>query len=432
MNNEPKRRPDGRYLIWVRVAKGPKGRVPAFGRTPQAARERALELRQAYMEAAENSPTPLPTWPIGSFAEFVYKVWTPHVYPEIRLSTEAKYNAIVVHHLLPALADARMAEIGYDEALYLRNSIRRHDGRPGEPSNAHVAEVVYRFREIMGLYHALEGAKGRFVRRDWALVDAPAKPKKKKRVTPPEGFIVSLLKVATPAERGAVFGLGVLALRRGEFCGLLKSRIDRRAMLLTVDQQRSIFTGASPAPTKRDPRVLPLTPALLAKIDEFADPRSVYVFTDEQGRPWSPDHLTKRIPQLCYRATIAKVEAHLGHELPPEIKVAVLSHDTPVDIQMDLLRTAAEEAGLVPEDVIVKRSGPHDLRSYAASNLSMLGCDLGTIMEILGHTELDTTMIYVNSRDAEKRDALDQLLTRWPRAEDFQSSIPEEVAEAAL
>jgi len=383
MNNEPKRRPDGRYLIWVRVAKGPKGRVPAFGRTPQAARERALELRQAYMEAAENSPTPLPTWPIGSFAEFVYKVWTPHVYPEIRPSTEAKYNAIVVHHLLPALADARMAEIGYDEALYLRNSIRRHDGRPGEPSNAHVAEVVYRFREIMGLYHALEGAKGRFVRRDWALCDAPAKPKKKKRVTPPERFIVSLLKIATPAERGAVFGLGVLALRRGEFCGLLKSKIDREQLRLLVNEQRTPITGDRPVPTKGEERTIPLTAALLAKMDELAAPRSVYVFADEKGRPWKPNELSKRIPALCVRAG-------------------------------------------------VQRSTPHDLRSYAASNLSMLGCDLGTIMEILGHTELDTTMIYVNSRDAEKRDALDQLLTRWPRAEDFQSSIPEEVAEAAL
>lgn len=389
MHNEPKRRPDGRYLIWVRIAPGPKGRIPAYGANPQAARERAAAIGQAYADEPV-SQTPLPTWPEGSFADFVYNVWTPHVYgsnaqgsPKIKGTTKAKYNGLVTNHLLPApvtnrdsrptthvqLAYVPIAKIGYDEALDLRNSIRRHDGREGQPSDAHIREVMMRFREIMGLYRAIEGAKGVFVREDWKVVSVPEKPKKKKLKTPPVGYTLEILKVATFSEKGLILGAGVFGLRRGEIAGLMKSRIDRVAMTLTIDKQRHPLLGEAPADTKSDERIIPLTPGLLAKLDELADPRSIYVFTNEDGRPWRPDAITERIPQLCERAG-------------------------------------------------VKRSTTHELRHYAASNLALMGTPGVIIQEILGHTEFNTTDIYLHGRDAEKGAALDSLLSMWTAPEE--------------
>lgn len=40
------------------------------------------------------------------------------------------------------------------------------------------------------------------------------------------------------------------------------------------------------------------------------------------------------------------------------------------------------------------------------------GFDLPLVMEILGHTKLDVTMLYMNRKSAEKRKALEGLLNR--------------------
>jgi integron integrase len=63
-------------------------------------------------------------------------------------------------------------------------------------------------------------------------------------------------------------------------------------------------------------------------------------------------------------------------------------HDT--HVQMAVKR-AAEAAG------ITKRVTPHTFRHTYASHLLMSGCDLPTIQRLLGHGDIKTTMIYVQT-----------------------------------
>ncbi len=110
-------------------------------------------------------------------------------------------------------------------------------------------------------------------------------------------------------------------------------------------------------------RELPLTPETLQALARYVRPGEIYLFGPRAGGPVDPGSATKAMPRLC------------------------------------------KAAGVPP-------MGLHDLRSYAASNLRALGCDPWEIMEILGHSDIDTTTIYVDADDEGKRKALGGLLKR--------------------
>ena len=64
----------------------------------------------------------------------------------------------------------------------------------------------------------------------------------------------------------------------------------------------------------------------------------------------------------------------------------------PADVQM-VVRHAAQWAGLK------KQVSPHVLRHGFATDLLMQGCDLFSLSKMLGHTNLDTTAIYLHVAD---------------------------------
>lgn len=371
-------RADGRYLAWARIAPGPKGRIPVYSRVSQEeadkkARETEAKAKEPERPSQEAGLLGPDDFEPGTFGHFVYQVWVPHVYPTKRATTKRKYGSLLACHILPGLAFQQISEIGYAEMKRYADGLKRADGKGALP-NAQKAEAIMRVREILKLYNTLAGARGEKTRTDWALVPAPAKPKKKKRSEKDEDFTQRFLAHCEPHEVGPHFAALFLGLRRGEACGLRWSKIDRKALTITVAEQIQPETGTEIVDTKGDERTIPCPLELLQMIDKLGDLDSEFVFTYPyfgKGRrkperkpnmtPWPPNQLSKATPAICQRA-----------ELP--------------------------------------KTGFHELRSHAANNLRRLGMDPWLIMEILGHSEIDTTTIYMDGHAKEKREGIAKLL----------------------
>lgn len=340
-------RKDGRWMARIRR----KGERPlaVYGKTEQEAEEKLAALAKA-----GSGPAP-PAYSAGTFAEFVYSVYTPHVYPDIRNTSRRKYDELFRYHILPALGRLPIAEIGIQEMQALRQGLKRTDRRKGPLSPTHVREIVLREKEVLKLAHGL----GYTSRTDWRIAKAPDRPRKKPRIEPDPDFTERLLLAAEGTYMvGPLFCALFLGLRRGEICSLKWKAIDRKNLRIVVSEQLQAIDGQ--VRTKGDTRVIPVPQELMARLDEWGDKDSEYVFT-VCGAPLRPNEVSKQTPRLCEKA-----------QLP--------------------------------------RCTLHDLRAFAASNLFALGVDPITVMEILGHTNLNTTMIYAYGREHKKRKALGRLL----------------------
>jgi integrase len=317
-------------------------------------------------EAKNPAPDFQEFFKLGQLGYFAYKVYGPRKRQGLRNTSKNKANGILRLHILPVLGHKETAAIGYDEFTELYQSIRRRNkkGEPiGELSAKGKREIMLIAREVMSLYAALEEAKGKQVRKDWRLVKLPKVPRKKKRAEAESGFMDRLLAyVKGHWTEGPIYSASVLMLRRGEICGLKWSAIDRERLRVTIDEQSHPLLPPG-APTKGDTRSIPITAGILAEIDALGDHGSIYVFTmpavkgGKRRVPLMPDEVSKTVPEMI-------TAAGLG------------------------------------------RKTLHDLRAFGASNLAKRGTDLVTIMELLGHAKLDTTMIYLDGAEDAKRTAL--------------------------
>ena len=352
----------------VRIAPGPRGRIPVYGATKEEADRKKQEVL-ADLKTSEATPDLLP-YPPGSLAEFVYTVWVPRVYKSVRPSTRRSYDSILVRHILPTWGHLQISEIGYSEVESGQQQLRRYARRKQEVVKTEEPlpdrrrfEVVMRLREILGLHHAIAGARGLPVRFDWRLSEPPPKKRKEKRPEPEPDFVPRLIAAANGTIwLGPIVACLFVGLRRGEICGLKRSHLDRDRMILTVCEQKTPETGDSQVATKGQERSIPIPSELIALLDAFGRPDSEYFFPNAEGGALLPNQLSKAIPALCAKAGLTRMKLHW-------------------------------------------------LRAFAASNLAALGVDLNTIKEILGHTQIDTTLIYVDPRSEVIRNALRSLLS---------------------
>lgn len=350
---KPTLRKDGRWMVQVRVNPGPKGRTPIYGHSEAECLQNAQDF-----VAGKSLAATLRRFETGTLAAFIYDTYTRHVYPEIRATSKRRHDVNLRLHILPALGHLQLHEITVDDVLTLKESLRRQDNRKGELSPKSRREVLLLLRSVFNLAMKL----GIVAKSPAHIVSLPIIPNKQTRSEPEPDFTERIFAQAHGHwMRGPLFAALFLGLRRGEVCGLKWSAIDRKKLVLHVREQRhpDLPDGSTPKTDKT--RELPITQGLLDHLDALGDQSSIYVFTDG-GKPILPNEVSKRVPRLCAKAGLEQRRFH-------------------------------------------------DLRSFAASNLSALGVDAVTIMEILGHTELSTTRLYLDGKAAQKRAAFEKLLS---------------------
>src|SRR5689334_22567908 len=132
-------RKDGRWVVMVRIAKGPKGRRAFYGRTA----EEAIQAAGDFLK-----PSPIPVHEPGTFAHLVYGKWRETVKESVEKTTWAKYSGQLLHHILPKLGSKQLRRITEEDMLGLLKGLRRADKRAGELSKREKREILLRCREI--------------------------------------------------------------------------------------------------------------------------------------------------------------------------------------------------------------------------------------------------------------------------------------------
>ncbi len=371
-----------RFYIW---AKGPDGKRArkAYGKTAEAAlaeRKRIEEELRASPKPSGLKLTPQANEAIltpGTYADFIYRVYCPHVYDGAAPRTVETYDSDLRYHILPILGHLQTSAIGYEDMLTLKASLRPRNRKgvrieDGALSPSKSRDLLSRVKESLSLAHSL----GLTHREDWRVIKMPIKPKKKKRSERDADFPTKLMAEAKKCGRpwmvGILFAGQYLGLREGEACGLRKDRIDRKNLTITIDTQRQYIRGVGfvDRPVKgskgedgeiSNERVLGVPLELIEWLDQFSVEGCDYVFANNAKMPCNPRTVCEMTPALCLLAGLP-------------------------------------------------RTTFHDLRSYAASNLIALGYDIVTVSSVLGHTNIQTSLIYVNVQKEAQRKALKGLI----------------------
>lgn len=335
-----------RFMETATITRGdkPKGRRPIYGRTEEEAILAAQDVQR---------PLPIPVFEPGTLAHLVYGKWRTYTKPRVRATSWAKYRGLLEHHILPPLGHLQLRAIGRLDVQHMMDGLVRHDKREGELSQRNKREVLLLLREVLKFARRYELMK----HDPCELVETPKVQRKKLRTEPEEAFTFELLShVRGHWTEGPIFMALVLAFRRGETAGFQWSDIERKALEIHIGKQRHPLLGMA-TPKAGSDRIIPITEEILEVIDRLGNRNSIFVFTDEHGRPIKENELSKIVPKLI------------------------------------------EGAGL-------RRCTYHDLRSYAASNLLEMGVDIQAVSDILGHAMLSTTALYLNSKRRARRKAI--------------------------
>lgn len=304
-----------------------------------------------------SSPAKREEKPVLTFREFAKEYLTRWAEEgELDEGTVEGYERWVRLYHMPVLGDLTLDAITTNHLEMVKASLRKK-------SNGRQLSARYRNGAMDILGHMLKKA------REWKLVSAaPMMPPRAKVVTQEEVEIFDddeliRLRAAAKAYTQNAYLVVLLGseagLRVAEMIGLRWSDIDLKAGRMMVRQQE-VRKGKTKLPKSKKARALPLTDLLQAEL-KAAQHFGERVLVDDEGRP-----VTRIAVQWALKAT----EKHAK---------------------------------------LIGSKSPHKLRHSFASRLLASGASLKAVQQLLGHSSLRTTMVYLHLMPGESEEAIRRL-----------------------
>jgi len=245
------------------------------------------------------------------------------------------------------LADVALSALSRPDLVRYAHSLDRAPGT-----------IRRRMMVLQGLYSYLQEL-GEVETNPVRGIRLPKVPHRLRRWTTTEEVEALMAVAELPWQKCAVALLAATGLRRAELCGLRFQDVDMAQKLLRVHGKG------------RKEREIPISAAAEAAIREYLPCRR----NGRGGRALEPDS-----PFFISRKRSAVALCTLGAAI----------------------RNLAELAGL-------SHLSPHGLRHGFATRLLRNGVDVRTVQELLGHSNLTTTAIYLHTDAAAKRAAVEKL-----------------------
>ncbi|MDH5641526.1 MAG: site-specific integrase [Nitrospira sp.] len=337
-----------RFRKWVRLPNGKRERI---GGTPTQNTRRAAETeeRAAIQLAIDAVINPQATnrKEIPRFNDFTKVVLRDYSDVNHRPSTGEHWRMVLSRHLTPVFGDLRLHEIG----IKLIDQYKRSKYEAGLKSNT-----------INGHLRALKRVLN--LAREWEILERVPRIALIKVVDVKFDYLTfQEAEILPPAASGpwqTMITVGLKAgLRRGELLGLHRADVDLDGSRLIVT--RSVLRREMGPTKSKRMRIIPLGRMVHQALTSHLRSHSrELVFPDEQGRPYWEDRSTQGLHRAC------------------------------------------EAAGL-------RTFGWHVLRHTFASHLVMRGAPLTAVQELLGHSDIRTTMRYAHLTPSARQNAVELL-----------------------
>jgi integron integrase len=259
--------------------------------------------------------------------------------------------------------------MGAPEISAFLNHLANARGIAASTQNQALSALIFLYREVLGRDPGLLAGLQR-VRRPARVPTVLSKPEVR--------ALLGHLRDQSLLMATLLYGAG---LRLSECLQLRVKDVDLERRQLTVHDGKGRKDRVS---------VLPISAQALLR-RQLAASRALFEADRKANRPGValPDALAAKYPRAGAEWGWFWVFPAPGESVDPRSNLRRRHHVHEVNLQR-AIRSAAVRAGLA------KPVGPHTLRHSFATHLLEDGYDIRTIQQLLGHTNLNTTMIYTH------------------------------------
>lgn len=308
--------------------------------------------------------------PLARFLE----TWLVHAAQRVRPRTLTRYREIVRLYIVPALGERTLARLSPDDVDDMLRGMQEKAESPASARTAAHTRAVLRNALRLAEKRSLVG------RNVASLADPPKVVEREVRPLSPDGAR-QLLAAVRGDRLEALFTVALaLGLRQSEALGLRWSDVDEDRRELHVDRTLQRIAGeyvTQEPKTTKSRRTVALPSPVIVSLREHRD-RQAFDRARARGG-WEGEHWGSLV--FC-------------NEVGAPLSGTSVTHR---------FQRLLEAAGLPAMRY-------HDLRHGAASLMAVQGVPVRVAMEILGHSQISTTMnIYAHVAPEHQREAVDRI-----------------------